>query len=190
MLASRRTSGLLLARLATMIIMVPTMAFLPLLMVQAFQASGVQIGVVIAVRTLINAALQSPGGRLADRHDKLRLLRFGALTISGVMCLIPLAGNFWSLLLLFVILGCGEALIWPTLGALATEEGRRYGQGTMMGVFNLAMSGGVLTGALGAGIATDLLGLEFTFPLIGLLVLALTMFAIARIAAGRRQVAG
>ncbi|HET97579.1 MAG TPA: MFS transporter [Desulfurivibrio alkaliphilus] len=189
MLASRRTSGLLLARLATMIIMVPTMAFLPLLMTQAFQASGSQIGMVIAARTLINALLQGPGGRLADRHDKPRLLRIGCLVISAVICLIPLADNFWSLLLLFMILGLGEALIWPTLGALATEEGRVYGQGTMMGVFNLAMSGGVLIGALGAGIATDLFGLLWTFPLIGLLVLTLTMFAIARIASGRSPVA-
>lgn len=189
MLASRRTSGLLLARMATMIIMVPTMAFLPLLMTQAFRASGVQIGIVIAARTLINAVLQGPCGRLADRHDKLRLLRGGCLVISSVICLIPLAGNFWSLLSLFVILGLGEALIWPTLGALATEEGRIYGQGTMMGVFNLAMSAGVLTGALGAGIATDRFGLEWSFPLIGLLVLALTMYAIARIASDRSQVA-
>ncbi|MFH7325105.1 MFS transporter [Desulfurivibrio sp. C05AmB] len=179
MLASRRTSGLLLARLATMIIMVPTMAFLPLLMTQAFQASGFQIGVVIAVRTLINAVLQGPCGRLADRRDKLQLLRVGCLTISVIMCLIPLAGNFWSLLLLFVIMGLGEALIWPTLGALATEEGRKYGQGTMMGVYNLAMSGGVLTGAMAAGIATDWIGLKWSFPLIGLTVLVLTMVAIA-----------
>ncbi len=178
MLASRRTSGLLLTRLATMIIMVPTMAFLPLLMSQAFQASAVQIGVVISVRTLINAVLQGPCGRLADRRDKLQLLRLGCLTISGVMCLIPLAANFWSLLFLFVVLGFGEALIWPTMGAMATEEGRTYGQGTMMGVYNLAMSGGVLAGAMGAGIATDWFGLKWSFPLIGLTVLVLTMFAI------------
>ncbi|MDF1615007.1 MFS transporter [Desulfurivibrio dismutans] len=186
MLASRRTSGLLLARLATMIIMVPTMAFLPLFMTQAFQASAMQIGVVISVRTLINAALQGTGGRLADRRDKLMLLRIGVLAMSGVMVMIPLAGNFWSLLLLFVVLGLAEALIWPTLGALATEEGRKYGQGTMMGVYNLAMSGGVLTGALAAGVATDWFGLKWSFPLIGLVILALTMFAIGTIAADRQ----
>lgn len=185
MLANRSTTGLLLARMATMLIMVPTMAFLPLLMTQAFQASGMQIGTVIAVRTLINASLQGYCGRLADRYDKLRLLRYGCLVISGVMCLIPLAGDYWVLLLLFAVLGLGEAIIWPTLGALATEEGRVYGQGTMMGVFNLAMSAGVLGGALGAGFATDLLGLTWSFPVIGLLVLLLTFLAIGMIAADR-----
>lgn len=189
MLASRRTAAILLARYATMIIMVPTMAFLPLLMDKLFQASGVQIGLVIAARTLINAVLQTPCGRLADRGDKLRLLRLGCLVSSSAMCLIPLAGNFWLLLTLFVILGSGEALIWPTLGALATEEGRVYGQGTMMGVFNLAMSAGVFSGALAAGLATDYLGLYWTFPLVGVLVCLLTLAAIGRIGRAEQAVA-
>jgi MFS family permease len=177
MMASRRTVGILLARLSTMIIMVPTMAFLPLLMHGTFAASGLQIGMVIAARTLVNALLQFPCGRLADRMDKVRLLRLGTLVISAVMCLVPLAGTFWMLLGLFVVLGAGEALIWPTLGALATEEGRHYGQGNMMGVFNLAMSGGVFCGAMGAGIISDLFGLHWAFFLIGLLVLGLTFYA-------------
>ncbi|MDA3786307.1 MAG: MFS transporter [Deltaproteobacteria bacterium] len=177
MLASQRTSGILLARMATMIVMVPTMALLPLLMHQWFQATGMQIGMVIAARTLVNAVLQTPCGRLADRVDKAKFLRLGCLVISAVMCLVPLAGNFWVLLGLFVILGSGEAIIWPTLGALATEEGRHYGQGSIMGVFNLAMSAGVFIGAIGAGFTSDWLGLNWSFLLIGILVFALSLFA-------------
>ncbi len=177
LLSTRRTTGILLARMGTMIIMVPTMAFLPLLMHQAFQATGKQVGMVIAARTLVNALLQTPCGRLADKLDKVRLLFLGSLVISLVMCVIPLADNFWSLMVLFVVMGCGEAIIWPTLGALATEEGRRYGHGTMMGAFNLAMSCGVFVGAIGAGYTTDRFGLHWSFPIIGLLVLGLTMVA-------------
>jgi MFS family permease len=184
MLRRQRTRGILLARLSTMIIMVPTMAFLPLLMHQWFAASGRQIGAVIACRTLVNALLQTPGGRLADRFDKVLLLRAGCLIIVSVICLVPLAANFWWLLLLFVVLGSGEAIIWPVLGALATEEGRRYGHGTMMGVFSLAMSSGVLLGALVAGISSDLMGLRWSFVLIGVVVLVLSMFAAEQIKSG------
>lgn len=186
MLGSRRTTGILLARLTTMMIMVPTMAFLPLLMHQWYQATGMQIGMVIAARTLVNAVLQTPCGWLADRWDKVRFLRVGCLIISTVICLIPLAGNFWVLIVLFVILGSGEAIIWPTLGALATEEGRRYGQGSLMGVFSLAMSGGVFVGAIGAGYASDQFGLHYSFFLIGLLVLGLSLFAIRIIKSASR----
>ncbi|RJX35413.1 MAG: MFS transporter [Desulfurivibrio sp.] len=181
MLCRRRTGGILLARMATMIIMVPTMAFLPLLMHQWFGSSGMEIGLVIACRTLVNALLQTPFGRMADRRDKAVLLLTGCLVISIVMCLVPLAGAFWQLLALFVLLGMGEAIIWPTLGAYATEEGRRYGQGTMMGVFSLAMSVGVFCGSLGAGFTMDLLGLRWSFFIIGVLVLALSLVAIGLI---------
>ncbi len=177
LLAGRRTRGILMARMSTMIVMVPTMAFLPLLMHQWFDASGVQIGLVIACRTLVNAVLQVPFGRLADRGDKVWLLKIGCLVVSMAMCLVPLADSFGWLLLLFAVLGTGEAVIWPALGALATEEGRRYGQGSMMGIFSLAMSMGVLLGALGAGISVDLFGLASSFVIIGIVVLCLTFWA-------------
>jgi len=177
MLRDVRTRGILLARMSTMLIMVPTMAFLPLLMTQWFQASGTKIGIVISCRTLANAICQTPFGRMAERHDKVRLLMVGSTIISLVMCLVPLATNFWTLLGLFIVLGIGEAIIWPSLGALAAEEGRRYGQGTMMGAFNMAMSSGIFIGSIAAGACTDLLGLRWSFLLIGLVVLTSTMFA-------------
>ena len=185
MLSNRRTGGILLARMSTMIIMVPTMAFLPLLMNQWFDATGMQIGIVIACRTLVNALLQTPCGRMADRFDKVRLLQIGCLIVSCVICLVPLAGSFWWLIFLFVVLGMGEAVIWPVLGALATQDGRYYGQGTMMGVFSLAMSTGIFLGALGAGISMDQLGLKWSFINIGIVVFILTMIAAWLIRTGR-----
>jgi len=186
MLADCRTSGILLARMSTMIIMVPTMAFLPLLMNEWFAASGKQIGAVIACRTLVNALLQTPGGRMADRGNKIHLLFIGCLVISVVICLVPLAQGFWWLLFLFVVLGMGEAIIWPVLGALATQEGRRYGQGTMMGIYSLAMSSGVFLGAIVAGISMDQFGLRWAFVINGLIVLILSMAAVGLIRKGNR----
>ncbi len=186
MLADCRTSGILLARMSTMIIMVPTMAFLPLLMNEWFAASGKQIGAVIACRTLVNALLQTPGGRMADRGNKIGLLTTGCLVISVVICLVPLAQGFWWLLFLFVVLGLGEAIIWPVLGALATQEGRRYGQGTMMGIYSLAMSSGVFLGAIVAGISMDQFGLRWAFVINGVIVLVLSMAAVGLIRKGGR----
>lgn len=186
MLADCRTRGILIARLSTMIIMVPTMAFLPLLMTDWFAASGKQIGIVIACRTLVNALLQAPSGRMADRFSKVTLLTIGCLVISGAICLVPLAGSFGWLLFLFVILGLGEAIIWPVLGALATQEGRHYGQGTMMGIYSLAMSSGVFIGALVAGFSMERFGLRWAFVVSGLIVLVLSMTAAALIAKGER----
>ena len=181
---SRRTNGILLARMTTMFIMVPTMAFLPLLMHQKFRATGIMIGVVIAARTLTNAILQVPSGRLADRYDKLVLLTVGCLVISVIMIVVPLADDFLKLLLLFIVLGGGESLIWPALGALATEEGRLYGHGTMMGMFSLAMSGGIFFGALGAGMVMDYWSLRWSFVTIGITVFIISLVAVGMIRSG------
>ncbi len=164
MLHSRLTTGILLARFVTMIIMVPSMAFLPLLMTQTIEASGLQIGLVIACRTLVNAVLQVPAGKVADRSNKLLLLVTGCIWLSGVIMMIPFMKSFAMFVFIYCLLGCGEAIIWPVLGAYASIEGRRhYGHGTMMGVFSLAMSGGIMAGALLAGLSMDTWGIDFAY---------------------------
>jgi MFS family permease len=164
MIRRRRTLGVLIARYGTMIMMVPTMAFLPLLMSDWEGVTGLQIGSVIAGRTLVNALLQVPFGKLADRYDKVMLLLAGTVVMCTAMLLVPSSSTFVQMVLLYMLLGVGEAIIWPVLGAYASEEGRlHFGHGTMMGVFSLAMSGGVFTGAMLAGYSMDNLGMEWAF---------------------------
>jgi DHA1 family multidrug resistance protein-like MFS transporter len=164
MLKNRRTLGILTARFSTMIIMVPTMAFLPLLMTQRMSVSGLQIGFIIACRTLVNAVLQIPAGKYADTHNKLLLLVAGCICLSSSIVIIPFVESYAMMLVLYTIIGLGEAFIWPVLGAYASQEGREhYGHGTMMGVFSLAMSGGVFTGATLAGFSMDAWGIDWAF---------------------------
>ena len=188
MMQSRLTRGILLARLATMVIMVPSMAFLPLLMTQTIGASGLQIGFVIACRTLVNAVLQVPAGKVADKYNKLFLLVTGCICLSGVIVLIPLMKTFVMFLLIYCLLGLGEAIIWPVLGAYASIEGRkRYGHGTMMGVFSLAMSGGIMAGAMLAGFSMDVWGIEFAYFVTAATVLIGTSVAALLIRSGERE---
>ena len=188
MMQSRLTRGILLARMVTMVIMVPSMAFLPLLMTQTIGASGLQIGLVIACRTLVNAVLQVPAGKVADRYNKLFLLVTGCICLSGVIMLIPFMKTFVMFLLIYCLLGLGEAIIWPVLGAYASIEGRkRYGHGTMMGVFSLAMSGGIMAGAMLAGFSMDVWGIEFAYFVTAATVLIGASVAALLIRSGERE---
>jgi MFS family permease len=182
MMKSRRVMGILLARMATMIIMVPTFAFLPVLMTRQLGSSGSEIGTVIACRTLVNAFFQVPFGRLADTRDKNRLLMGGSVMIGISMICVPFAKGFVPLLLLFAVIGLGEAVSWPAMGALAAREGKRFGQGSMMGVFNMAMNLGVFIGAMGVGALVDLLSIDWAFYTVGiaLIVCAVTAAAMIR----------
>ncbi len=185
MLRRRRTVGILTARFATVLMMVPTMAFLPLMMADWPGNSGLQTGLVIAGRTLMNALLQYPMGKLADRHDKVALLLIGCACMSLAVFFIPFMHSFAAMVGMYLFLGLGEAVLWPVLGAFAVEEGRtHFGHGTMMGVFNLAMSAGVFTGALVAGAGLDVLGMRAAFMVTAATILVLTFSAAALIRSG------
>ncbi|WP_457576077.1 MFS transporter [Desulfomarina sp.] len=185
MTRSSRTLGILLARYATMIVMVPTMAFLPLLMSEWPAHTGLQVGFVIAARTLVNALLQLPFGRLADKYSKIVLLLIGVFCMILAILFVPSIKKFHLMVGLYMLLGCGEAIVWPVLGAYASEEGKRlYGHGTMMGVFSFAMSGGVLTGAVLAGTSMDVLGIHWAFYVCAAAVMILTILAAGMIFRG------
>ncbi len=164
MLRNRKTLGILIIRYATMTIIVPSMTFLPLLLTSYHESSGSLVGIIIACRTFVNAALQIPCGKLADKYDKLTLLLTGVTIMTLALIAIPSTSSILMIGLAYSILGTGEAIFWPVLGAYATIEARRnYGHGAMMGVLNLSMSAGVLSGAILTGFSMDMLGIHWSF---------------------------
>ncbi|CAG37567.1 MFS transporter [Desulfotalea psychrophila] len=188
MVANRHTRGVLITRYATMTALVPSMAFLPFIMTESGYSSGTLVGLVIACRTLVNAALQFPCGKLADRYNKLTLLFIGVWVMVIATSLIPEAEKITSFFLIYALLGCGEAIVWPTLAAYASLDGREnYGHGTMMGVFNLAMSGGVFTGALLAGYSMDSIGLRWAFYIPAITIATIASLGMALIYRAERQ---
>lgn len=187
MLKNRKLAGTLLSRLATMTIMSPTFGYLPIIMTREMGASGTEIGLVLAARTLTNAVLQPPFGRMADRLNKAVLIASGSIAVSALIFFIPSAKTFPMFLLLFLGMGAAEAAIWPTLGALAVEGGREYGQGSMMGAFNTALSIGILIGSMGGGLLMDLFGIEYAFYGVAVFLLVSTGFSSWLISSGQTQ---
>ncbi len=189
MLKSNRTIGILIARYATMLVMVPCMGFLPLLMAENFtDISVTTIGMIIACRTLINASLQMTFGKMADKYSKNKLLIVGGIIMSIALAGVPSATILWQVFLLYALLGTGEAMVWAALGAFATLEGReKYGHGTMMGVFNLAISTGVLTGSLIAGFGMDILGIIWAFYLPAMILVILVIFGVCLIKSSEKD---
>jgi MFS transporter, DHA1 family, multidrug resistance protein len=187
MIKNRKLAGTLLSRLATMTIMSPTFGYLPIIMAREMDASGTEIGLVLAARTLTNALLQPPFGRMADRLNKVVLIASGSIVVSVFVFLIPSAKSFPMFLLLFLFMGAAEAAIWPALGALAVEGGREYGQGAMMGAFNTALSIGIFIGSMGGGLLMDLLGIEYAFYGVATFLLVSTGFSSWLISSGQSQ---
>lgn len=185
---NRKTAGILIARFATMIIMVPSMAFIPLLMSEWEGISNLQIGFVIACRTLVNAVLQIPFGKLADQYSKRRIFIVNCLFISILVYCIPFFNSVGLMAVVYLLLGCVEAAIWAVLGGYASLEAKvHYGHGTMMGMFGFAMSGGVFTGAVLAGTVMDVWGIAQAYHVTGVTVLVLSCISYFMIAGAEKK---
>jgi len=188
MVRSRKTAGILIARYATMIIMVPSMAFIPLLMSEWQGITGLQIGFVIACRTLVNAVLQVPFGKLADRYSKRRIFIVSCFMISVIVYCIPFCQTVAVMAVVYLLLGVVEAAIWAVLGGYASLEAKaHYGHGTMMGMFGFAMSAGVFTGAVLAGTVMDGFGIAYAYHVTGVVVLLLSLVSYYMIAGEEKK---
>ena len=91
------------------------------------------------------------------------LVIFGSLFYYIIVPFIPHTLNFTQLLSSNIILGFLGALSLPAASALTVVEGKNYGMGSTMAVFNVAMSIGLAIGPLSSGIILDFFGLNGVF---------------------------
>ena len=124
---------------------------------------------------------------LIETFRILAIVTIASVAVSVLVFFIPSARSLLQFIVLFLILGTVEAAISPTLGAFAVEGGRVYGHGSMMGIFNMAMSVGFLVGSMGGGLLMDLFGLEYSFYGVAILLLICTSIAAWLVTTGQSR---
>ncbi len=138
--------------------------FLPVFLSENCGASLAQVGIVLSARSVLNGSLNYPYGRLADRMSRPLLVTAGLVSMGAGVCLIPWAGGFAGVLVLFCGMGLLETVAMPAATAITVETGRRLGMGSVMSVYNMANSVAVIAGAMaGAGIESSV-GIAWVFP--------------------------
>jgi MFS family permease len=162
-LKSRSIRGICFYRFSNAFCRGSIMTFLPLYAHNVLDLSGSQIGIVIASGILLTAFLQLPFGKLADRVSRKMLVIAGSLLYFSIVPFIPHTLTFIQILSLNIILGFLGALSLPAASALVVNEGKIYGMGSTMAIFNVAMSVGLAIGPLTSGIILDIWGLSGIF---------------------------
>jgi multidrug resistance protein len=153
------------------------LTFLPLFGSQNLGLSVFLIGVLIAARTPL-ALLQSYTGIMADKYNRRGLITVGTLTAIIFVALMPIAGGFWSLLVLFALMSIGIAIAMPAATAYVVEEGRVFGMGASMALFMMAMQIGNGVGPIMLGGIVNAMGIKTAFYATAvLLVLGIAVFA-------------
>ena len=162
-LQSRNIMGICFYRFANAFCRGSIMTFLPIYAHNALQLNGSQIGLVISSSILLTAILQLPFGKLADKLNRKKLVILGSIFYFSIVPFIPYTLNFTQILTLNIILGLFGALSLPAASALIVKEGKQYGMGSTMAIFNVAMSVGLAIGPLTSGIVLDIWGLPGVF---------------------------
>jgi DHA1 family multidrug resistance protein-like MFS transporter len=139
------------------------MAFLPIFAASTLDLTAGEIGVVIAVHMLIVSLSQTLSGRIADVFDRKAMVVVGSLISLGFLALIPTTHSLWQLLGLSMFGALGGTLALPAASALTVEEGRKYGMGSALGIFNMAMSIGMSVGPIIGGAVDDAWGVNAVF---------------------------
>jgi MFS family permease len=139
------------------------MTFLPLYAHNSLQLNGRQIGLVISSGILLTTVFLLPFGKLADKLNRKMLVILGSILYFVIVPFIPHTLSFIQILTLNIILGLFGALSLPAASALIVKEGKKYGMGQTMAIFNVAMSLGLGVGPLASGVILDIWGLSGVF---------------------------
>ncbi len=139
------------------------MNFLPLLAAQVVGATATEVGILITVGVLFNAAMLIPMGRLADQHGKRVFMILGLLVSAGGIAGLASAESFPWLIAFYIIHNVGAAMFSPAAVALLSDTVPSHRQSTAMGVYGAWEDIGVITGSALAGVAWTALGPLYTF---------------------------
>lgn len=138
------------------------MAFLPIF-ASMIGLSTSAIGILLTINILSVTLFTPLGGLVADRFNRKTLTIVGSILFTVLLVAIPLTNSFGQLLVVLLIQGLSGALSMPASAALTVEEGRRFGMGSTMSIFFLAMSVGMAIGPIVSGGLADWLGINSVF---------------------------
>jgi DHA1 family multidrug resistance protein-like MFS transporter len=162
--------GLLLFRIINALASGNLLAFIPLLAKKVGQ-SNTEIGILISTNIFITGLLQRPFGRLVSPTNTIRLIMIGSLISAVSLASLPLGRGFFTYLLLGSIMGFGSAISMPAAFVMIMEHGRKLGMSSTMGIFDSAMSLGMILGPLVSGIIMDYVGISYVFYIGGFISL-------------------
>jgi MFS family permease len=133
-----------------------------------FDVSETTLTSLAAIAGAIVIMLAVPVGFLADRGNRLRLVRFAALAWGSMTILTGLSGFVGALGLLFIArfgAGLGRVMNEPVHASLLADYYEPARHGRVFSLHRMANPIGILT-VLGCGVLADLLGWRLAFMLL------------------------
>ena len=163
--------GLLLFRIISALGSGSLMVFIPLL-AKDYGLSSTWIGILISSNIFLTGILQRPIGKISKKENSLFMIVSGSIISAVTLVCLPFGKGVVVYLLLSCIMGFGSAVSMPAASVLMVEHGKQAGMSTTMGIFDTAMSVGMIIGPLLSGIIMDYMGIAWVFYVGGIICLS------------------
>lgn len=138
------------------------------LLAREWNISASRLGILLSAFFWTYVLLQVPVGWLVDRFSANSVLAAGFLAWSAATIFTGLARGFTALLAMRLLLGVGEAVIFPASSKVFAEYLPEKDRGLANGLLMAAIRWGTAVGAFGGGLLMARFGWRTTFLLIGL----------------------
>lgn len=147
------------------------LVLLPLIGEEVYHLTAAQIGVLVALRGGVESLAQPVMGRVADRVDRRRQITLAAAVLPVCLLLMPLVRSYSGLILVTALFGLASGACMPASTAISVDKGRVWGMGSLMGLEQVAQSGGTALGSSLSGTIMELFSSAAAFRAAGLLAL-------------------
>ena len=161
--ASSMVKGLFSYRLSFALGRAAFSCFLPIFATMYMGLTPTLIGMLLASNIVLMSLIQLYSGGFADRFNRKILVVLGGIISFSFLATLPLMHNFWQLLGLCIFGAIGGSISMPAASALTVDEGRKFGMGTTMAIFAMAMSIGMAIGPILGGIIADYININSVF---------------------------
>jgi MFS transporter, DHA1 family, multidrug resistance protein len=164
LLRDRNITGLIFFRFAYTACIGIIWSFLPVFAESEFSLTSSSIGILVMLGVFISGLLQTPMGYLSDRFNRKTMGVLGGLLTCYATLSLGWAEGFHDMFLANVLFGLGGGISMPAVTALAVAEGNKTdSMGSVMGLFTMGHSLGMLVGSMAAGLMMDLFNLRQAF---------------------------
>ncbi len=138
-------------------IIIPIMPFY----MEHFGAGGMQLGMLMAVFSIMQFIFSPFWGGLSDRYGRKRIMMIGVLGNTISLIIIGLAQNMWMIFIARALEGAISSATLPTAMAYISDSTSHEERGGGMGVIGAAMGVGMI---LGPGLGGWLSGNSLSTP--------------------------
>ena len=134
-------------------------------------ASGLYIGFIFGAFSFSRTIFLPYFGRQSDLKGRKKFITSGLFVYFIASIAFMFADNVYYLILIRFFQGIAAAMVLPVVQAFAGDLSPEGKEGTVMGILNISLFGGLSAGPVIGGITKDLYGMNTPFILMGIVCL-------------------